>query len=81
MEVAAELREGAEDIGPRYSKNDLVEVEPGQGVLLFGGEDNDPFVVISEDACQRTQEDLALALWALHDPRVRAMFKSRLGVG
>lgn len=65
------------DLGPLYSPNDLIEIEPGQGVLLFGGDD-DPFVMISEDADRQTREDCALALWALRDPRVRAMFKRAL---
>lgn len=79
MKEATESQNNAEDLGPRYSQNDLVEVEPGQGVLLFGGEQDDPFVVISESACERTQEDCAVALWALNNPRVRAMFKRALG--
>ena len=69
------------DSGPRYSKYDLVEVEPGQGVLLFGGDQDDPMIVMSEQANKKTQEDCALALWALHNPEIRAMFKAALGRG
>lgn len=78
---STESRETTAFTGPRYSQNDLVEIEPGQGVLLFGGDQDDPFVVVSEDANDRTQEDLALVLWALHDPRVRKMFRAALAMG
>lgn len=63
---------------PQYHHNDIVEIEAGQGVLLFGGE-LDPQVMISCEADEKTQEDCALALWALHDPDVRALFRKRIG--
>jgi hypothetical protein len=69
-----------EDLGPKYSKNDLLEIEEGQGVIVLDG-DTEPYVILSESATPKTQEDTALALWALYDPHVRAMFRKSLVKG